>query len=49
MAIDAYIGNGSTFAAAIGRFARRYADQNERDHARLVSAIAAGTVESLPG
>jgi len=49
MAIDAYIGNGSTFAAAIGRFARLYADQNERDHARLVSAIAAGTVESLPG
>jgi len=49
MAIDAYIGNGSKFAAAIGRFARRYADQNERDHARLVSAIAAGAVESLPG
>ena len=49
MAIDAYIGNGSKFAAAIGRFARRYADQNERDHAQLVSAITAGTVESLPG
>jgi len=49
MAIDAYIGNGSKFAAEIGRFARLYADQNERDHARLVSAIAAGAVESLPG
>jgi uncharacterized protein (DUF2252 family) len=49
MAIDAYIGNRSKFAAAIGRFARLYADQNERDHARLVSAIAAGAVESLPG
>jgi uncharacterized protein (DUF2252 family) len=49
MAIDAYIGNGSKFAAAIGRFARLYADQNERDHAQLVSAIAAGAVESLPG
>ena len=49
MAIDAYIGNGAKFAAAIGRFARRYADQNERDHARLVSAIAGGAVESLPG
>ena len=35
------------FAAAIGRFARLYADQNERDHAQLVSAIAAGTV-ALP-
>jgi len=49
MAIDAYIGNGTKFAAAIGRFADRYADQNEQDHAQLVSAIAAGTVESLPG
>ena len=48
MAIDAYIGNGSKFTAAIGEFARRYADQNERDHAQLVSAIAAGAVESLP-
>jgi uncharacterized protein (DUF2252 family) len=49
MAIDAYIGNGSKFAAEIGRFARLYADQNERDHAQLVSAIAAGAVESQPG
>src|SRR5215471_11475651 len=32
MAIDAYIGNRAKFAAAIGRFARLYADQNERDH-----------------
>jgi uncharacterized protein (DUF2252 family) len=49
MAIDAYIGNGAKFAAAIGGFAHLYADQNERDHAQLVSAIAAGTVESMPG
>ena len=49
MAIDAYIGKGARFAAAIGRFAGLYADQNERDHAQLASAIAAGTVESLPG
>ena len=49
MAIDGYIGKGPKFAAAIGRFARQYADQNERDHAQLVSAIADGTVESLPG
>jgi len=33
----------------IGRFASLYADQNERDHARLVSAIAAGAAESPPG
>jgi Uncharacterized protein conserved in bacteria (DUF2252) len=49
MAIDAYIGKPAKFAAAIGRFAGLYADQNERDHAQLVSAIAAGTVESPPG
>jgi uncharacterized protein (DUF2252 family) len=45
VAIDSYIGKGANFTAEIGRFARQYADQNERDHAQLVSAIAAGTVE----
>ena len=49
VAIRGYIGKGPKFTAAIGQFARRYADQNERDHAQLVSAIAAGAVESLPG
>ena len=49
MAIDAYIGKGAKFAAAIGQFARSYADQNARDHAQLVSAIATGAVPSLPG
>jgi uncharacterized protein (DUF2252 family) len=49
VAIGGYIGKGQKFTAAIARFARRYADQNERDHARLASAIAAGAVESLPG
>jgi len=48
-AIAGYIGKGQKFTAAISRFAQLYADQNERDHAQLVSAIAAGTVESLPG
>ena len=49
VAIDAYIGKGPGFTAAISRFARRYADQNERDHAQLVAAISHGTVESTPG
>jgi uncharacterized protein (DUF2252 family) len=49
VAINGYIGKGPKFTAEISRFARRYADQNERDHAQLVSAIAAGAVESLPG
>ena len=48
-AIDGYIGKGPAFTAAIGEFARQYADQNQRDHDQLVSAIAAGDIESLPG
>ncbi len=47
VAIDGYIGKGPGFATAIGQFARLYADQNERDHAQLARAIAAGTVNSL--
>jgi uncharacterized protein (DUF2252 family) len=48
VAIDSYVGKGAKFSAAIGEFARLYADQNERDHAQLVRAIADGTVASLP-
>ncbi|MGH3273286.1 MAG: DUF2252 domain-containing protein [Streptosporangiaceae bacterium] len=48
VAIDGYIGKGPKFVAEIGRFARQYADQNERDHTQLIRAIADGTVESLP-
>jgi hypothetical protein len=47
--IDAYIGKGPGFTAAIARFASRYADQNERDHAQLTTAIARGVVESSQG
>jgi uncharacterized protein (DUF2252 family) len=47
VAIDGYIGKGPGFATAIGQFARLYADQNARDHAQLVRAIAAGAVNSL--
>ncbi len=46
VAIDSYIGKGAKFAAAIGEFARLYADQNDRDHAQLVGAITDGRVES---
>jgi uncharacterized protein (DUF2252 family) len=49
MAISSYIGKGPRFTEAMGEFARRYADQNERDHAQLVNAIASGKVESRPG
>ena len=43
-AISGYIGKGGKFTDALGRFARRYAEQNERDHAQLVGAIAGGAV-----
>jgi uncharacterized protein (DUF2252 family) len=47
--ISAYIGKGDGFGEAMGEFARRYADQNERDHRRLTDAIAHGHVESETG
>jgi len=49
VAISAYLGKGSQFATALRDFANLYADQNERDHAQLERAIAAGTVASAPG
>jgi len=48
-AIDSYMGKNTRFTEAIGDFARQYADQNERDHAQLAGAIAAGKIESRPG
>jgi uncharacterized protein (DUF2252 family) len=45
VAITGYLGKGGKFTAAMTEFARRYADQNEQDHAQLVSAIASGAVE----
>ena len=47
VAINGYIGKGPKFATAMASFATDYANQNERDHAQLVRAIAAGRVESL--
>ena len=46
-AIDAYIGKSDVFTKAMRRFARRYADQNERDHAALLAAIRKGKAESI--
>ena len=48
LACQPHSGLGVQFGAAIGQFARSYADQNSRDHAQLVSAIASGAVPSLP-
>jgi uncharacterized protein (DUF2252 family) len=49
VAIDAYMGKSERFTKGMRHFAFRYADQNERDHARLVSAIRRGIVDSDPG
>jgi uncharacterized protein (DUF2252 family) len=48
VAIDGYLGKGAAFGTAMSQFAEAYADQNERDHAQLVEAIAAGAVEAAP-
>jgi uncharacterized protein (DUF2252 family) len=41
-----YLGKGAAFAQAIAAFAGLYADQTERDRARLGEAVAAGEVEA---
>jgi uncharacterized protein (DUF2252 family) len=45
--IDAYMGKSDVFTKAMRKFARRYADQNERDHAALIAAIRKGKAESV--
>ena len=47
MAIDAYMGKNDVFTKAMRKFARQYADQNERDHAALIAAIRRGKAESI--
>jgi len=42
--IAGYAGKGDNVELALGRFARLYADQTERDHAVLVAAARAGRV-----
>lgn len=42
--ISGYLGESDRFAAAIADFAVLYADQTERDHARLVAEIKAGRI-----
>jgi Uncharacterized protein conserved in bacteria (DUF2252) len=45
--IDAYMGKGDVFTKSMRKFARRYADQNERDHGALVAAIRRGKAETV--
>jgi uncharacterized protein (DUF2252 family) len=47
IAIGSYLGAGDAFDEAITEFSSAYADQNERDHAALLEAIANGRLEAL--
>ena len=40
--ITGYLGRGDKADRALSRFARRYADQTERDHAALEAAVDRG-------
>ena len=44
--IAGYLGKSDVFDRAIARFARRYADQAERDHADFMDAIRKGRIET---
>ena len=45
-AIDAYLGKGQAFDAAMVSFASAYALQNQRDHTQLVEAVRDGEIDS---
>ena len=47
--LAAYLGGTGTFDQAIADFAETYADQNERDHAALQTAVKDGKVEATTG
>jgi hypothetical protein len=49
IAIAAYLGGSDTFDRAVADFGESYADQTERDHAALASAVASGRVPAQMG
>ena len=49
IAIAAYLGGSGLFDHAIAHFADAYADQNERDHASLLDAVASGRIVARCG
>jgi hypothetical protein len=44
--ISGYMGRGSEFDEAIGRFAHAYAEQNEADWAALIAAVNARRIQA---
>jgi uncharacterized protein (DUF2252 family) len=49
IAIAAYLGDDDQFDRSISDFAKRYADQNERDYQAFAEAIRSGRMEALEG
>jgi uncharacterized protein (DUF2252 family) len=49
VAISAYLGKSDEFDKAIARFAVKYADHTERDHAAFVRAIRDGRLTAIEG
>jgi uncharacterized protein (DUF2252 family) len=47
--ISEYLGENDEFDRAMSDFARRYADQNERDYDEFMQAIASGRLEAVTG
>jgi hypothetical protein len=47
--LAAYLGKSDAFDNAIAEFAETYADQNERDHIALASAVSEGRAEAQSG
>ena len=48
IAIASYLGRSDVFDHAVARFAVAYADQNDRDHSALESAITTGRLTAQP-
>jgi len=49
VALAEYLGETDAFDRAIADFAKRYADQNERDYEEFMQAIASGRLEAVTG
>ena len=49
IAIAAYLGEDDEFDRSITDFAKRYADQNERDYQAFADAIRSGRLEAREG
>jgi uncharacterized protein (DUF2252 family) len=49
IAIAEYLGDSDRFDVGVADFAKRYADQNERDYQGFVEAVRSGRLEALEG